>query len=96
MAEDFQRCNDSKSNIEQLVLQDISRHLRSMGKEIKKYGLPDLIVTDQFALVIDLINNLVLMFFFNLLNMLSAGCAKALYNMCRSICVVTNHYCINS
>jgi hypothetical protein len=34
-----------------------------MGKEIKKYGLPDLIVTSQFALVIDLINNLVIVFF---------------------------------
>jgi hypothetical protein len=64
MVEDFQRHNGSKSNIEQLVLRDITHHLMSMGKNIKKYGLPDLIVTGQFVLVNELINNLLLMFFF--------------------------------
>jgi hypothetical protein len=64
MVEDFQRHNGSKSNIEQLVLRDITHHLRSMGKNIQKYGLPDLIVTGQFVLVNELINNLLLMFFF--------------------------------
>jgi hypothetical protein len=35
-----------------------------MGKKIEKYGLPDLIVIGQFVLVNELINNLLLMFFF--------------------------------
>jgi hypothetical protein len=64
MAEDFQYHNGSKSNIEPLVLQNIARHVRSMGKKIEKYGLPDLIVIGQFVLVNELINNLLLMFFF--------------------------------
>jgi hypothetical protein len=62
MAEDFQRHDGSKGNIEQLVLQDTARHVRLMGKKIEKIGLPDLIVTGQFALVNELINNLIVFF----------------------------------
>jgi hypothetical protein len=62
MAEDFQRHDGSKGSIKQLVLQDIARHVRSMGKKIEKFGLPDLIVTGQFALVNELINNLIVFF----------------------------------
>jgi hypothetical protein len=45
LSEDFSRDNGNKALVEQMVLRDISFHLMSMGKELKDYGLPKLIVS---------------------------------------------------
>ncbi|RCV32730.1 hypothetical protein SETIT_7G026900v2 [Setaria italica] len=41
LAEDFRRTNDNNTIVEQLVLRDISFHLKFMGKDIRHYGLPE-------------------------------------------------------
>ncbi|RCV18220.1 hypothetical protein SETIT_3G282400v2 [Setaria italica] len=42
LAEDFHRTNDNNTIVGQLVLRDISFHLKSMGKDIRHYGLREL------------------------------------------------------
>ncbi|RCV37930.1 hypothetical protein SETIT_8G102700v2 [Setaria italica] len=47
LAEDFHRTNDNNTILVQLVLRDISFHLKSMGKDIRHYGLPELHESDD-------------------------------------------------
>jgi hypothetical protein len=47
LSKDFSRDNDNKVLVEQMVLQDISFHLMSMGKELKDYSLPKLIISGK-------------------------------------------------
>jgi ATP-dependent DNA helicase PIF1 len=42
MAEDYRRNNGDKSYIVQMMLRDVADIVRSMGKDIKDFGLPHL------------------------------------------------------
>uniref|UniRef100_A0A452XX86 ATP-dependent DNA helicase n=1 Tax=Aegilops tauschii subsp. strangulata TaxID=200361 RepID=A0A452XX86_AEGTS len=46
MCEDYSRNESNESVLAQMVLRDIRDMLQSMGKDIKSYGLPDLVETD--------------------------------------------------
>ena len=46
MSEDYSRNQSNDAAIEQMVLRDIREMLQSMGKDIARYGLPDLLHTD--------------------------------------------------
>jgi hypothetical protein len=46
MSEDYWRNQSNEAALEQMVLRDIKNMLQSMGKDIKSYGLPDLLDTD--------------------------------------------------
>uniref|UniRef100_A0A453DD09 ATP-dependent DNA helicase n=2 Tax=Aegilops tauschii subsp. strangulata TaxID=200361 RepID=A0A453DD09_AEGTS len=46
MCEDYSRNESNELVLEQMVLRDIRDMLQSMGKDIKSYGLPDLVETD--------------------------------------------------
>lgn len=50
MAEDYRHSHGSSALVIQLVLRDISNSVRSMGKDIKNYGLPDLDETGSFCM----------------------------------------------
>jgi hypothetical protein len=43
MSEDYRRNQSNEAALEQMVLRDIRDMLQSMGKDIKSYGLPDLL-----------------------------------------------------
>ena len=46
MCEDYRLNESNESILEQMVHRDITDMLQSMGKDIKNYGLPDLVETD--------------------------------------------------
>uniref|UniRef100_A0A453BGH0 ATP-dependent DNA helicase n=1 Tax=Aegilops tauschii subsp. strangulata TaxID=200361 RepID=A0A453BGH0_AEGTS len=46
MSEDYRRTQSNEAALEQMVLRDIRDLLQSMGKDIKLYGLPDLVDAD--------------------------------------------------
>ena len=46
MSEDYRRTQSNEATLEQMVLRDIRDMLQSMGKDIKSYGLPDIVETD--------------------------------------------------
>ncbi|XP_044436190.1 uncharacterized protein [Triticum aestivum] len=46
MAEDYRRTESNEATLEQMVLRDVRDLVQSMGKDIKMYGLPDLVDTD--------------------------------------------------
>uniref|UniRef100_A0A452XTJ4 ATP-dependent DNA helicase n=1 Tax=Aegilops tauschii subsp. strangulata TaxID=200361 RepID=A0A452XTJ4_AEGTS len=46
MSEDYRRSQSNEAALEQMVLRDIRDQLQSMGKDIKLYGLPDLVDAD--------------------------------------------------
>jgi hypothetical protein len=46
MSEDYRRSQPNEAALEQMVLRDIRDMLQSMGKDIKSYGLPDLVEPD--------------------------------------------------
>nr|XP_051229452.1 uncharacterized protein LOC127347285 [Lolium perenne] len=46
MSEDYRRNQSNEAALEQMVLRDIRDLVQSMGKDIKSYGLPDLVETD--------------------------------------------------
>ena len=42
MSEDYRRSNSCSKMVEQMVLRDISIHVKDMGRDITNYGLPEL------------------------------------------------------
>ena len=40
MSEDYRRSNSCSKMVEQMVLRDISIHVKDMGRDITNYGLP--------------------------------------------------------
>jgi hypothetical protein len=46
MSEDYRRDQPNEAALEQMVLRDIRDLVHSMGKDIRSYGLPDLVETD--------------------------------------------------
>ena len=42
MLEDYRRSNGNSKMVEQMVLRDISIHVKDMGSDITSYGLPKL------------------------------------------------------
>jgi hypothetical protein len=42
MSEDYRRSNSYSKMVEQMVLRDISIHVKDMGRDITNYGLPEL------------------------------------------------------
>ena len=48
MTEDYRRIQPNQAALEQMVLRDIRDLLHSMGKDIKTYGLPELVDTNAF------------------------------------------------
>ena len=46
MAEDYRRTKSNEATLAQMVLRDVRDLVQSMGKDIKMYGLPDLVDTD--------------------------------------------------
>ncbi|XP_048565321.1 uncharacterized protein LOC125545433 [Triticum urartu] len=46
MTEDYRRIQPNQATLEQMVLRDIRDLIHSMGKDIKSYGLPEVVETD--------------------------------------------------
>ena len=46
MSEDYRHTQTNEAALEQMVLRDVKDLVQSMGKDIKSYGLPDLVETD--------------------------------------------------